>query len=430
MPVEAYSKIFIDTIRSFKASFGVFPTKIMMRLDRVALSDCTDDRKAEAFLNVCNFTGGILGFFNDLTIDVDGQLLEFEYDDLRTDPFDFNNYDDSLSSKIKSTGKWGDPCKIHFVITATNDNASHKYEFKWVFSPYAPWLNAFSYLADVLYSKGNTYVLPTLVSCLNTQDYLDCESEDEFYAHLQQFRGQALYTEHRAAIRKSFSNQINALFDLVCNDFKNFAARLTQNGFFNASNELRKLVKSYTELLQAVYENYESFTDVQKEKIGLIVNLFTISSNNDVVNNVDMSDVLIPAYNPIMLEKIDAQQLFLRRGFKEIVENIMSGGYTDSVLKSKLEDLIQMSSITQASDIIRKKADKYLICKNMWEYYGVYYGKNSGNDLLSSSALGLEIVMDDEDAASMLQNTPNTSMVLMNSREFLASIGCLQSQQQ
>ena len=419
MPVEAYSKIFLDTIRSFKDSFGVIPTKIKLRVDRVSLSDCTDDRKAESYLNVCNFTGGILGFFNDLTIDVDGQFLEFEYDDtLCEDPFDFNNYD-LVSSRIKSTGKWGDPCKIHFAVTATNDNASHNYEFKWVFSPYAPWLNAFSYLADVLYSKGNTYVLPTLVSCLNIQDYLDCESEDEFYAHLQQFRGQALYVEHRAAIRQYFSNQINALFDLVCNDFKNFAAVLTQKGFFNASNELRKLVKSYTELLQAVYEKYELFTDVQKEKIGLIVNLFTISSNSDVVNNCDMGDVLIPAYNPIMLEKIDAQQLFLRRGFKEIVDNMMSGGYTDNVLKSKLEELVQMSSITQASDIIRKKADNYLICKNMWEYYGVYFGKNSGNDLLSSSALGLEIVMDDEDAASMLQNTPKSKIIIRNVMDYV-----------
>ena len=70
MPVEAYSKIFLDTIRSFKDSFGVIPTKIKLRVDRVSLSDCTDDRKAESYLNVCNFTGGILGFFNDLKADL------------------------------------------------------------------------------------------------------------------------------------------------------------------------------------------------------------------------------------------------------------------------------------------------------------------------------------------------------------------------
>lgn len=418
-PVEVYSRIFLDTARSFYASYGSYPTRILMRLDRIALSDCTDDQKEESYMNVCNFVGGILRFFNELTIDVNGEILEFGYEsDTCDDPFNFSNYD-AVSTKIKSTGKWGDPCKIQFGITATNGDESYKYEYKWVFSPYAPWLNAFTYLADVFYSKGSSYVRPTLVCCSNIQDYLDCESEDEFYAHLQQFRGVALFDEHRATVRRYFGSPITEQFDLVCNDFKSFTIKLTQNGLFNAGNEMRALVKSYTELMSEIHNSYFSFTDIQKEKISLLVNLFTISSNADVVNNCDMEEVIVPAYNPIMLEKIDAQQLFLRRGFSEIMANMMTGKYTDSVLGSKFNHLIQLSSITQASDLIRKKADEYLLCKNMWEYFGVYFGKNGGNDLLSSSAVGFSIVTDDEDAAAILQNTPMSNIIVRNVMDYV-----------
>lgn len=418
-PVEAYSRFFMDVFKSFYNEYGIYPVKIQVRLDRVSMSDCTDDEKADSFMKICNFAGGILNFFNELTIDIDGRILVFEYEnDVCEDPFNFENYK-SVSSKIRCTGRWGDPYKIQFAVKATSDEKSHKYEYRWVFSPYSPWLNAFTYLTDVFYSKGTTYVLPTLVTCSNIQDFLDCESGDEFYAHLQQFRGKALYEEHKVAIRQYFASPITGLFDLVCNDFKIFTAKLTQNGFFNAGNESRALVKSYTDFMRAIHENYSSFTDVQREKITLLVDLFTISSNKDIVNNGDIGEVIIPAYNPIMLEKIDAQQLFLRRGFEEIIGNMMSENYTDTVLNAKFNNLIQLSAITQAADVIRRKTDEYLTCKNMWEYFGVYYGRNDGNDLLSSSAVGLSIVTNDEDTAAMLQNTPMSNIIVRNVMDYV-----------
>ena len=418
-PVEVYSRSFLDISASFFDSFKVFPTMIRVRVDRVSLSDCTDDQKEDSYMNLCNFAGGILKFFNELTIDIDGELLKFEYDDADcTDPFDFTNYS-AVSNRIKSTGKWGDPCKVIFSATASNGDKNHKYEFKWAFSPYSPWLNAFSYLADVIYSKGSTYVLPTLVICANMQDYLECESEDEFYAHLQQFRGHALYDEHKNTVRQYFGSPITGLFDLVCTDFKNFALSLTQHGLFNSGNQLRKVVKSYTSLLQEVHNSYAAFTDVQKEKVALLLNLFTMTSNLDVMDNCDMGDVIVPAYNPIMLEKIDAQQLFLRQGFKETFESRMAKKCSAGVLVSKYNHLIQMSAITQAADAIRKRAAEYLVCKNMWEYFGVYFGRSSENELVSSSTSGLSIVTDDEDSAAMLQSTPLSNVVSRNTLDYI-----------
>lgn len=418
-PVEVYSRIFLNAAESFYRFSGQFPTKLQVRLERVTLPDCTDEQMEESFSNLCNFIGGILDFFNDLTIEIDGELLAFEYNNPGCgDPFRSENYS-VIHGLLHSSGKWGAPFKIQFIITASNEEKSHKYAYKWAFSPYAPWLNAFSYLASVFHAASRSYILPTLVACQNMQDYLDCESEDEFYAHLQQFRGLVFFDEHKSVIRQFFNASINGQFDLVCNHFKNFAEELTQNGFFHACNELRILVKSYTDLMQTLHDSYASFTDVQKEKLSLLINLFTISSNEEVVQNGDMGEVIVPAYHPIMLEKLDAQQLFLRRGFEEILRNLISGEYTDAVLKSKFDHIIQLSSITQASDSIWKRADEYLICKNMWEYFGVYYGRNAGSDFLSSNAADLSIVTDDDDASAMLRSTPMSKIIVRNVMDYL-----------
>lgn len=418
-PVEAYSKMFLDAAKNFHDEYNCYPVKITVGVERVSLSDCTDEQKQDSFLNICSFLGGILKFFNEVAIDVDGELLQFEYSNADCDdPFDFANYG-CISSRVKCSGKWGDPCKIQYMVRAENADKLHKYEYKWTFSPYASWLNAFSYLADVINSHGTSYCLPTVVVCQNMQDYLDCESEEEFYAHLQQFRGTVLFDAHKNEIRQYFSGNISAQFDLVCNCFKTFALDLTGHGFFNTGESLRKLVQAYTTLMMSVYDNYGTFTDVQKEKLSLLINCFVITDNSNIIHNSDVGSVIVPAYNPIMLEKIDAQQLFLRRGFTEIYSGQMTENMSATVIKAKLDDLVQLSSITQAADAIRRKADEYVTCKNMWEYFGVYYGSNYGNDLLSGSAVGMNIVTDDEDATAMLQNTPMSNIIVRNVLDYV-----------
>ena len=69
--------------------------------------------------------------------------------------------------------------------------------------------------------------------------------------------------------------------------------------------------------MQTLHDSYASFTDVQKEKLSLLINLFTISSNEEVVQNGDMGEVIVPAYHPIMLEKLDAQQLFCAEALRK-----------------------------------------------------------------------------------------------------------------
>lgn len=311
-------------------------THFRVRVDRISLSDCIDEQKEEAFRNICNFLGGILTFFDSCNLVYEDRQVNFSYED-EIDPFDFTNHK-YVIDRVHSTGKWGDPCKIHFTVKASNDDKAHSFEFKWAFSPYAPWLNAFSYLGDVLFRQGDIYTLPTLVWCKNIQDYLRCESEDEFYAQLNQMDDEVLQQEHVREVYKYFSgDKARVIFDTLCSDFKNFAITLTDHGMYSALDSLRIVVKTYTDLMQYIHSNYVNFTDAQKEKIILLLNCFTIASNEDVVEKCDMGEVLFPAYHPVMLEKIDAQQLFLRDGFAELATSKWKAifGRRESLLNSK-----------------------------------------------------------------------------------------------
>lgn len=419
-PVEALSKVFLDSSKQFYEDSKLYPNSFAVAIDKITLSNCVDDHKEEAFMPIAGFLGGILHFFDDASIEYNGELVSFSYDnDFGADPFDFSNFD-IIKDKIKCTGKWGDPCKIQLTLTLSNGSDSKKYEYRWVFSPTCAWPNAFQYLVNVLYRDGgDSYSIPTLTYCENIQDYLSCESEDEFYAQLYQLRDHVLFNEHRKEVHKYFSNtEICGLFDVVCDEFKKFAVQLAEHGLFNALENLRAVVKAYSVLMNEVALDYNNFTDIQKEKAPLIINCFTISSNEKVLSSCDIGEAIVPAYNPVVLEKIDAKQLFIRDGFTELMKKWYEGRAMQDE-EAALEKFAQLASITQGLDTIIKKSSDYITCKNMWEYYGVYYEGKMDGELLSGNTFGLSIVTDDEDASAMLRATPMSNIIVRNVVDYI-----------
>jgi hypothetical protein len=418
-PVEALSKMFLESANEFSARFKIFPLHYRLSVDRITLSNCVDDQKEDAFIPLACYLGGILNFFNDANIEHEGNLVSFEYGNGDgIDPFDYDNYSE-IKSLIKCTGKWGDPCKVQFTITLSNGECERDYDYRWAFSPYSAWPNAFHYLANVLYRQGDSYLLPTLVSCDNIQDYLGCESEDEFYSHLIQLRDTVLFDEHRREIHKYFQGtEASSDFDLVCSLFKTFALKLSQHGLFNALEDLRAVVQAFSDMMKHISENYDQFTDIQREKVSLLLNCFVITSNDKVIQNGSMNEVIVPAYNPVMLEKMDAKQLFIRAGFAELFlrETLDSSKASND---ADVSTFVQLAAITQGVDSVLSKASTFITCKNNWEYFGVYYGAETEGELLSGNTFGLSIVTDDEDASAMLRATPMSNIIVRNVLDYI-----------
>ncbi|WP_343274461.1 winged helix-turn-helix domain-containing protein [Ligaoa zhengdingensis] len=420
-PMEAYSRMFLLAANDFYAEYGICPDEIRVEIHKIILSNCTEDSKSDAYCNLCAFLGGILEFFRGAGIPSGAGELSFSYDCFGTpDPFDFEHFDAIPVACLKTAGKWGDPCKVILTLRLRGGGETHSYDFKWAFSPYAAWSNAFSYLDNVIDRAGEHVLLPTLVACENIQDYLACESEEEFYAQLSQLRDVVLYEEHRREVERYFgSSDAAAKFDSLCWNFKDFALQLSRRGFFHALAELQRVVAAYRDLMQYLHDHYADFTDVQREKIPLLLNCFMITSNQNVIGDCDMAEVLLPAYHPVLLEKIDAKLQFLRDGFAELMAQRATGAQSDQRLLAKLENLVQLSSITQGVDTIFKKAASFLTCKSMWEYYGVYYDAAVDTDLISGNSFGASIVTDDEDASAMLHVSPQSNIIVRNVMDYM-----------
>jgi hypothetical protein len=131
-----------------------------------------------------------------------------------------------------------------------------------------------------------------------------------------------------------------------------------------------------------------------------------------------MNEVIVPAYNPVMLEKMDAKQLFIRAGFAELFlrETLDSSKASND---ADVSTFVQLAAITQGVDSVLSKASTFITCKNNWEYFGVYYGAETEGELLSGNTFGLSIVTDDEDASAMLRATPMSNIIVRNVLDYI-----------
>ena len=421
-PIEAYSKMFFDSTVQFNEMYKELPNSIQIRVNKIVLSNCLKEDPSNAFSHICNFLGGILAFFNNSDIEVNEELMQFSYmNDEITDCFDYQNYQKMLPL-IKTTGKWGEPSKIQFTIKVCNENNYHNFDYTWTFSPYSAWNNAFSYLTNIVLkdSDSSLFEIPTMVVCHNIQSFLGCESEEEFFSNLDQIDEEMIYDQYRKEIRHYFKDtRLYSKFQLLCSEFNKFANTLAHHGFFGALGELEKCVSTYSAFMDEICENYDSYSGVQKERIPLLANCFLITSNHSIIENHDISQAILPAYHPVMLEKIEAKEQFIRSGFAELLSKYFSGTISNKNLNSVFDQLIQLSSITQGADALYQKNNDYLPCKQMWEYYGVYYGNESLDNIISSNSFGMSVVTDDDDSKAILKFTPESSVLVRNIMDYI-----------
>lgn len=427
-PLEAISRMVIESIHSFWDSEHSVPTTFSIKCVRISLSNYAEssdsgenDAKEKPYRAICSFLGGILGFLNDASIEYNGELLNFKYDG--NDPFNFDYYSD-MAGMIRCTGKWGDPCKAVLSITASNEIKSKHYEYRWAFSPYTAWSKAFDYLGTVVNDPSrNDKNLPTLVVCNNIPDYLNCESEEDFYSQFEQLQETVLYDEHQRQLAKYFkSTDTWKYYCSLCDYFVKFAEKIDSNGLFNAMEDLRCVVKSYSDLMKNIHDSFYTYTDVQRSKLPLLVNCFTITSNANVLTDGKMGEVILPAYHPVVLEEIDAQQLFLRNGIADILTTLLNGkkAAKDFNLAEKtLDKYVELSMLTQGADTILSETHTYLPCRQMWGYFGVYFSAHNRRELLSGNTYGMSIVTDDEDAKVLLRATPISNIVKRNVIDYI-----------
>lgn len=397
-PLDVYLQMVICSCLKFKEKFGgAIPQELILSVNKVELSNCVDDNDSDKngdssvmshYLNICSYMGGLVGFINENGLKDKPLCLKYEED---TDPFDQNNIN-YMNGKIKAIKKWGVNSQITFSVKACgNSDAEVKtYEFKWSFSPYASWKNAFSLLSAVYSSDIDKKVIPMLLYCDNMPDYLGCESENEFFIKLESMHYYPKDKDYRKIIEKSFGGKV--LFDkfnLVNSSFEIWCDGLFESGFFNNIDKMNAMINDYTGMINEATSCYAECSSDQKEKLSLFLNCYSIVSNYKYLENYKNLEVIVPSYNPAMLEKINAQNFFTIFSFSELFGEL--DNLTEKNYKAKLCEIKNLAEITQGVDMIPDGNGGSLVCRHVWGYYAVYYGNNSKMPYISN----IELVQDE-----------------------------------
>lgn len=377
-PLSVYLEMILYSCFKFRDKFGKYPLNIEITVNAIRLSNCTtSDSEEESssidyhFENICIYIGGILDYIKSKGMK--NSNISIDYVD-GIDPFVSSNID-CIKSKIKAIDKWGENSEIKFTVNAVgeSEDEKRKVEFMWKFSPYASWKNAFS-LLKLLYngdSTGATAEAPLLTTCSNMDDLIASESEDEFFIKLESIQCEVV-NNYSNAVRQTFKDTCFSNFAQVHHSFNLWISCITENGFFSSIDGMNELIMNYTNLLDEVTTNYNEYSSSIKEKVGYILNIFNIISDSDFLSSAKSSEVIMPAYNPAMLEKIVARNDFIIYSFSELFEEI--DRLEENKIKAIFSEYSKLATITQGVDVIPCGTEK-LICKNVWGYYALYYGE-------------------------------------------------------
>lgn len=185
-----------------------------------------------------------------------------------------------------------------------------------------------------------------------------------------------LDSNYSSAVTKTFKECFSGEFALLHQSFSNWTEDVLKNGFFSSIKSMNELISNYTDLLETITKNYSGYTSAVQNKIGYILNIFNIISDSDFLDSAKSSEVIVPAYNPAMLEKIIARNDYIIFSFRDLIDHLDTLKFSE--IENKFRDFGKLAAITQGVDMIPCGSDK-LICKNVWGFYAIYYGENYGN---------------------------------------------------
>lgn len=404
-PLTVYLEMLIYSWLQFEEKYEHKPLTTEITVTAIRLSNCTSSEDEEDdtslsthFDNICTYMGGMLDYIKSKGLT--NSNINVSYCD-DTDPFCSENLD-YIRAKLKAINKWGVDSEIKFEILNVGEyeNEKRKTEVKWSFSPYSNWKNAFSLLRHLCTNEQNgiSPEAPLLTTCSNMDELIASECEDEFFIKLESIRCKIL-SNYSSAVNKTFKECFSNQFALLHQSFSKWTEDVLENGFFGSISSVNELITNYTDLLETITKNYSGYTSAVQNKMGYILNIFNIISDSDFLDSAKSSEVIVPAYNPSMLEKIIARNDYIIFSFRDLTNQLETLEFSD--IENKFKDFGKLAAITQGVDMIPCGSDK-LICRNVWGFYAIYYGENKKNYISN-----IELVPEESDSNADVSEQSN-----------------------
>jgi hypothetical protein len=396
-PLHTYSQMILEVLTQLPET--VQPSdKVVIKVTATKLAEgILEEDRTNRWNEICLSLGGLVDYLNVsvqnvVTVEYNNNNDPFAQKDKAAINLEFINTPNTLS-------------KIDFEVKLASDEKS-KWLFEWSFSPFEYWLQSFNLIPYVekQLALDNEDKLP-IFTCKQLGNLLTSTDIASFHYQLNNYEI-ALHNTLKIFKQSNTNGDlderkvVNKLYRLI-EPFMKFVMEINNNGFYNAINVHKtsvtaELINTYATIYNDLWKAYSSYPNFEKEHFYLISNLFTIIEEKDLKerNNI-VQGAIIPPFHPAMLEKIEAQQAFIRQGLlnvlSDLVENHEFVKLSDCLHRlSKVEN---QSAILSGVDCLITQNEVNRAPSHVLGYYALH-GESNRTQIIDSSNL---IEMDYED---------------------------------
>lgn len=452
-PMEIYTEMILTSMLNHKNEKGEYPNEVIIEVENIVLGNCIDDNElASEYEKISVYLGGIVQFINAEQIEAGDEVVNIRYLN-NLDPFSERRVDVSKHNEcfiegiedisISKTKKVSELSKIKFnIITITRDSlvcideddstsdgeraiiSSSKSEWRWAFRPVNTWINQFLLLEDMIKDEENDFEevdIPLGWSNSKLKQLIVLENEEEFLNKL--LESKIDYTTSLIKEKLNGFYNISSKLDLLSSTLQNMTKEIFSQGFFramlNMNSNIYKFINRYDELIKYITANYETFRSSEKEKAFVVFNLFNIAKDDkEGIESREFEYAIMPPVHPIMLEKIVAQKIFLRKSFKDLFESTKGKAVTAKNIKDKITKMVQLSEITSGADSLFGR-EKLITSEKVISNYAFYYPSDYKSDEIVNGYDG-NIVEDDEiNIGDMLKASPKSLIISENIIDYI-----------
>jgi len=365
------------------------------------------------------FLGGLFDFILSNWQDIEKDIA-FSFD--KGECFTPSKIDDNFNKGIIKAGTKAQKLhKLRFKIKLLGPNFSEDFSYRWDFGKNDGWLNSFLYIKIIHDDAKDTHKKLLYGNLKDFNSIIVSSNEDEYFELISQ-SDVSFHCIKKLLVDKlkaSSSEDLLVKIDTLIDDFYNFVNELIDKGFFSTfhSSSL-KFISTYNKNLRFMIDT--SFTQQVAELLYLFTNAFILTKvKDDKLLKKGAKGAIIPPYHPAMLEKIKAKYEFMREGFLEILNSLLSEKPFNI---SDLYRLEQLSTITSGVDLlVSEKNKEYLTLNDVYGYYGLYgEGYKSVRFFTKSNLLNQDIISEDEyDEKDFKIMTPISKLIKEKICEYL-----------
>ncbi|WP_174733164.1 ATP-binding protein [Mesobacillus harenae] len=416
-PIHTYSQMILEVLTQLPEPIQ-YLDKVVINVSAAKLAEgILEEDRTNRWNEICLSLGGLVDYLNVSLQNV----VTVEYFN-NEDPFALKNKAAVNLDFIKTPNALS---KIYFEVKLASDENS-KWLFEWSFSPFEYWLQSFNlipYIEQQL-ALNNEDKLP-IFTCKQLGNLLTSTDITSFHYQLTNYE---IVLHNTLKIFKEFNTNgnlddrkvVNKLYRLI-DPFMKFVMEINNNGFYNAINVQKtlvtaELINTYVTIYNDLWTSYSSYPNFEKEHFYLISNLFAIIEERDFKERHNVvQGAIIPPIHPSMLEKIEAQQAFIRQGLVDVITNLIEnfGSVKLSDCLQRLSKVENQSAILSGVDCLITQNEVNRAPTHVLGYYALH-GESNRTQIIDSSYLNEMDYEDDLDENNEFKTSSSKAYIIQS----------------